>query len=205
MRSRMLVSSLLLVVVSASMVLMQQPSVAQRSRYLQVAIPGYIFSDDLRSWELITDRSAFIPIVVVNPRNGPNVYAGTRCDGNTPPNDPGTGPNLSGLRFDDDFVSPKFPNDPKLVTSQTNYLSTLEQHFVRRSSVMAGNGIGVYGYVWSNTNGADPGCGRTLGIVGDEIDLYKRTYGISNIFLDDASGVCPNDRCCHTSRSDREL
>ncbi len=193
MRSRLLVSSLLLLVVSASMVLMQQPSVAQRSRYLQVAIPGYIFSDDLRSWELIADRSAFIPIVVVNPRNGPNVYAGTRCDGNTPPNDPGTGPNLSGLRFDDDFVSPKFPNDPKLVTSQTNYLATLEQHFVRRSSVMAGNGIGVYGYVWSNTNGADPGCGRTLGIVGDEIDLYKRAYGISNIFLDDASGVCPND------------
>ncbi len=193
MRSRLLVSGLLLLVVAASMVVSQQPSVAQRSRYLQVAIPGYIFSDDLRSWELITNRSAFIPIVVVNPRNGPNVYAGTRCDGFTPPNDPGTGPNLSGLRFDDDYASAFFPNDPKLVASQTNYLSTLEQHFARRSSAMASNGIGVYGYVWSNTNGADAGCRRTVGIVADEIDLYKRAYGISNVFFDDASGVCPND------------
>jgi Spherulation-specific family 4 len=193
MRSRLLVPGLMLLLVGTSMVVSQQPSVAQRSRYLQVAIPGYIFSDDLRSWELITNRSAFIPIVVVNPRNGPNVYAGTRCDGFTPPNDPGTGPNLSGLRSDDDFVPAYFPNDPKLVTSQTNYLSTLEQHFARRSATMASSGIGVYGYVWSNTNGADAGCRRTVGIVADEIDLYKRAYGISNVFFDDASGACPND------------
>jgi hypothetical protein len=159
-----------------------------------MAIPGYIFSDDLRSWEQIADRAASIPIVVVNPRNGPNVYAGTRCDGFTPPNDPGTGPNLSGLRMDDDFVSTRFPNDPKLVTSQLNYLATLEQHFIRRSSVLAGAGIGMYGYVWSNTNGADQGCPRSLGIIGDEIDLYKRAYGIANIFFDDASGSCPSDK-----------
>jgi hypothetical protein len=193
MRSRLLVWGLFVLIAGASMVVSQQPGVAQSTRNLQVAIPGYIFSDDLRSWEQIADRSASIPIVVVNPRNGPNVYAGTRCEGSTPPNDPGTGPNLSGLRFDDDFVSTKFPNDPKLVTSQTNYLSTLEQHFVRRSSVLAAAGIGLYGYVWSNTNGADPGCRRTVGIVGDEIDLYKRAYGIQNVFLDDASGACPND------------
>ena len=91
------------------MMVSQKPSGAQGSRTLQVAIPGYIFSDDLRSWEQIADRAASIPIVVVNPRNGPNVYAGTRCDGFTPPNELGTGPNLSGLRMDDDFVSTKFP------------------------------------------------------------------------------------------------
>jgi hypothetical protein len=194
MRSRLLISSLFLLVAGASVLGLQQPSSAQGARFLQMAIPVYIFSDDLRSWEQIADRAASIPIVVMNPRNGPNVYAGTRCDGFTPPNDPGTGPNLSGLRMDDDFVSTKFPNDPKLVTIQLNYLATLEQHFIRRSSVLAGAGIGTYGYVWSNTNGADPGCSRSLGIIGDEIDLYKRTYGIANIFFDDASGSCPNDK-----------
>jgi Spherulation-specific family 4 len=194
MRSRLLISSLFLVVAGASILGLQQPSSAQGARFLQMAIPGYIFSDDLRSWEQIADRAASIPIVVVNPRNGPNVYAGTRCDGFTPPNDPGTGPNLSGLRMDDLFVSTRFPSDPKLVTSQLNYLATLEQHFIRRSSVLASAGIGMYGYVWSNTNGADPGCPRSLGIIGDEIDLYKRAYGITNIFFDDASGSCPNDK-----------
>jgi hypothetical protein len=109
MRSRLLISSLFVLVAGASFLGSQQPSSAQGARFLQMAIPGYIFSDDLRSWEQIADRASSIPIVVMNPRNGPNVYAGTRCDGFTPPNDPGTGPNLSGLRMDDDSSPRSFP------------------------------------------------------------------------------------------------
>jgi hypothetical protein len=169
------------------------PTDAQTPATLNVAIPAYIFSDDLRGWEAIIDRASVTPVAVINPRNGPNVFAGTRCDGFTPPNDPGTGPNLSGLRSDDDFQSPRFPNDPKLVTTQTNYLTTLEQHFVRRSQALSANGIGMYGYVWSNTNGADPGCRRTPAIISDEIDLYRQRYGIGNVFFDDAASTCPND------------
>jgi Spherulation-specific family 4 len=178
------------------MALVVQPSAtnAQSSgQTLKVAIPAYIFSDDLRGWEAIIDQAGSTPVAVINPRNGPNVYSGTRCDNYTPPVDPGTGPNLSGLRSDDDFVSPRFPNDPKLVTTQTNYLSTLEQHFVRRSSALGGSGIGVYGYVWSNTNGANASCPRSASLISDEIDKYKQVYGISNIFFDDAASTCPND------------
>jgi hypothetical protein len=167
--------------------------VAQSLSALRVAIPAYIFSDDLRGWEAILDRASLTPIAVINPRNGPNVFAGTRCDGFTPPNDPGTGPNLAGLRFDDNFVSPHFPNDPVLVATSPNYLATLEQQFIRRSNALASSGIDAFGYVWSNTNGADPGCVRTPAIAADEIDLYRQVYGINNVFFDDASSSCPND------------
>ncbi len=167
-------------------------AVAVAPRSLKVAMPAYIFSDDLRGWESIIDRAADIPVAVINPRNGPNVFRGTRCGDFIPPNDPGTGPNLTGLRMDDTFGSPRFPNDPKLVTSSLDYLTTLSQHFIRRSNAMTSAGIGMYGYVWSNTNGADPGCSRTPAIVGEEIDLYRTRYGINNVFLDDASPSCPN-------------
>jgi Spherulation-specific family 4 len=185
------------VVAAVASVSMQLPSVraqtAPTPNTLHVAIPAYIFSDDLRGWESIADRGSVTPVAVINPRNGPNVFRGTRCENFTPPNDPGTGPNLSGLRFDDDFVSPRFPNDPKLETSSTSYLATLEQQFVRRAQALSSGGITTYGYVWSNTNGADSGCGRTVAIVGEEIDLYRQKYGVTNVFFDDASGVCPND------------
>jgi Spherulation-specific family 4 len=178
-----------------ALVLSSRPStgVAQSLSSLRLAIPAYIFSDDLRGWEAIIDRASLTPIAVINPRNGPNVYAGTRCDGFTPPNDPGTGPNLAGLRFDDDFVSPHFPNDPVLVATSPNYLATLEQQFIRRSHALSASGIEVFGYVWSNTNGADAGCVRTPAIAADEIDLYRQVYGINNVFFDDASPSCPND------------
>jgi Spherulation-specific family 4 len=168
-------------------------SQAAPERTVRVAVPAYIFSDDLRGWEAIIDSAPVIPIAVLNPRNGPNVYAGTRCEGYTPPPDPGTGPVLTGLRFDDDFVSVRFPNDPRLVPSSTGYLATLEQHFIRRSEALRAAGITTYGYVWSNTNGADPSCRRTAAIVREEIDQFRISYGIANVFLDDASNACPND------------
>lgn len=194
-----MLQSLVAVVASAavaSALLVSSPppegAVNQPAR-LHVAVPAYIFSDDLRGWEAIIDRASVTPVAVINPRNGPNVFAGTRCEGFTPPDDPGTGPNLAGLRLDDTFVSARFPNDPTLNPASNTYLATLEQQFIRRAQAMSLSGISVFGYVWSNTNGADPGCVRTPAIVSDEIDRYKQRYGIANVFFDDASASCPNN------------
>ena len=160
---------------------------------LRVAVPAYIFSNDLRGWEAIIDESRDTAVVVVNPRNGPRVYSGIHCEGFPPPDDPGTGPNLAGLRVDDTFVSLRFPNDPVLDPLSFGYLATLENQFVRRATALRNASIRTYGYVWSNTNGADPWCSRTAAIVADEIDSYRNIYGITNVFFDDASPACPND------------
>lgn len=168
------------------------PAHAAEPRRLKVAIPAYIFSDDLRGWEAIIGRPGQVSVVVLNPRNGPNVRAGTRCDGYTPPDDPGTGPDLTGLRFDETFVSVLFPDDPPLITSSPNYLGTLEAQFVRRANALSAAGMSAYGYVWSNTNGADPTCPRSAPIIEAEIALYRTRYGIRDIFFDDASAACPS-------------
>lgn len=151
-------------------------------------------------------------VVVINPRNGPNVWAGTRCDGYTPPDDPGTGPDLTGLRFDEMFVSTLFPDDPVLVTTSPNYLATLESQFARRAGALNAAGIPTYGYVWSNTNGADPSCPRSTPIIDAEIALYRTRYGVRNIFFKrrlsrvpaSASARNGRRRACDGSRSHHE-
>ena len=169
-----------------------QTAQTPQPRRLRVAIPAYIFSDDLRGWEAIIGRAPDVSVVVINPRNGPNVRAGTRCDGYTPTDDPGTGPDLTGLRFDETYVSTLFPDDPVLVTTSPNYLATLEAQFARRAGALRAAGIPTYGYVWSNTNGADPSCPRSTPIIEAEIALYRTRYGVRNIFFDDASAACPH-------------
>jgi Spherulation-specific family 4 len=174
--------------------------ISARVSHLRIAVPAYIFSDDLRGWEAIIERAEVTPIVVINPRNGPDVFHGTRCDSYSPPDEPGTGPDLSSRRIDDpEFVTNLFFNDPPLIPSQANYQATLQLQFIRRVEALKSAGIEVYGYVWSNTNGADPSCPRGPGIIGLEIDRYRQVYGISNVFFDDASNQCPAAaRTAHT-------
>lgn len=161
-----------------------------------IAIPAYLSSDDLRSWETIvrlrnTPRAGTIRAVVLNPRSGPNVRADPGCDGVTPP-DPGpqTGPNLTGRRKDDPYVPTIIRDDPPLVIGSTTYVPVLEEQFRRRAAFLTEFGIRTFGYVWANANGAAPGCRRTAEIITDEIATYRKVYGLTSVFLDDSSPAC---------------
>jgi hypothetical protein len=166
---------------------------ATQTPALKVALPGYIYSNDLRGWDTVLRNAKSIPVLVINPRSGPSVFRGIPCDTYEPPTEPGTGPNLSTLRTTDDgYVSPNFASDPPLVTSSPGYQSALQQQFQLRVNALRQAGIELYGYVWSNTSPADLTCPRGPSIVATDIAEYATRFGITNVFFDDASNTCPS-------------